>query len=48
MLYDQHSTVATDGRGINHGHLFNNAGRIAMTCTQESMLRSTRSNHNTV
>jgi acyl-CoA thioesterase II len=40
MLYDQRSTTAFDGRGMNHGHLFAADGRIAMTCAQESMLRT--------
>lgn len=41
MLYDQHGPVATDGRGLNHGHLYAHTGQIAMTCVQESMLRTT-------
>lgn len=39
MLYDQASTAATDGRGLNEGRLFDTEGRLIMTCAQESMLR---------
>lgn len=39
MLFDQHSTTVADGRGMNHGHLFDRAGNLVMTTAQESMLR---------
>ena len=39
MLFDQRSTAAADGRGMNHGHLFSADGQLLMSTTQESMLR---------
>lgn len=40
MLYDQHSAAAADGRGMNHGHVFNQKGELIMTAAQDSMLRA--------
>lgn len=39
MLYDQCSTAAADGRGLNEGRLYSADGALLMTCSQESMLR---------
>lgn len=39
MLFDQHSSAAADGRGMNHGSLYDRDGRLVMTLAQESMLR---------
>lgn len=39
MLFDQRSTNASDGRGMNHGEIFSTDGRLLMTCAQESLLR---------
>lgn len=39
MLFDQHSSAAGDGRGLNHGTLFGQDGRLVMTVAQESLLR---------
>ena len=39
MLFDQRSTAAADGRGMNEGEIFDEAGRQLLTCAQESMLR---------
>jgi acyl-CoA thioesterase-2 len=39
MLFDQRSTAATDGRGMNEGEIFSADGTLLMTCAQESMLR---------
>lgn len=39
MLFDQRSTVAADGRGMNEGEIFDADGKQLMTCAQESMLR---------
>ena len=39
MLFDQHSSTAADGRGMNHGTLFDRNGRVLMTLAQESLLR---------
>jgi acyl-CoA thioesterase-2 len=39
MLYDQTSTAAADGRGLNQGRLYGDDGALVMTCAQESMLR---------
>lgn len=39
MLFDQRSTAAADGRGMNEGEIFTADGTLIMTCAQESMLR---------
>jgi len=39
MLYDQHSSAAADGRGLNEGRLYDADGALILTCVQESMLR---------
>ena len=39
MLYDQSSSAAADGRGLNEGRLYTSTGELVMTCSQESMLR---------
>ena len=39
LLYDQRSTVAADGRGLNEGEVFDEQGRHVMSTAQESMLR---------
>lgn len=39
MLFDQYSSAAADGRGMNHGVLYDRSGRLLMTMAQESMLR---------
>lgn len=39
MLFDQRSTAAADGRGMNGGEIYSLDGRLIMTCAQESMLR---------
>jgi hypothetical protein len=39
MLFDQRSTAAADGRGMNTGEIYSADGRLVMSCTQESMLR---------
>lgn len=39
MLFDQRSTAAADGRGLNEGELYTAEGSLIMTCVQESMLR---------
>ena len=39
MLYDQRSTAAADGRGMNFGEIYGADGALLLTCAQESMLR---------
>ncbi len=39
MLFDQRSTAAADGRGMNEGEIFTSDGTLVMSCVQESMLR---------
>lgn len=39
MLFDQRSSAAADGRGMNHGELYDRRGQLIMTAAQESMLR---------
>ncbi len=39
MLFDQRSTAAADGRGMNEGEIYSVDGQLLMTCAQESMLR---------
>jgi len=39
MLFDQRSTAAADGRGMNSGEIYGAAGELIMTCAQESVLR---------
>ena len=39
MFFDQHSSAAADGRGMNHGTIFDSDGQLVMTVAQESMLR---------
>lgn len=43
MLFDQWSSAAADGRGLNHGSLFDAKGQLIFTTAQESMLRRTGS-----
>jgi acyl-CoA thioesterase-2 len=40
LLFDQRSTAAADGRGMNEGEIYDTAGNIVMSCAQESMLRA--------
>ena len=40
MIFDQRSTAATAGRGMNEGQIYSQDGRLLMTCAQESMLRT--------
>lgn len=39
LLFDQRSTAAADGRGMNEGEIYTEDGVLVMTCAQESMLR---------
>ena len=39
MLYDQRSSAAADGRGLNDGRVYSHNGQLVMSCQQESMLR---------
>lgn len=39
MLFDQMSTAAADGRGMNEGRIYGPSGELILTCAQESMLR---------
>jgi acyl-CoA thioesterase-2 len=39
MLFDQNSSVVADGRGLNHGKLFDCNGMLVMSAAQESLLR---------
>lgn len=39
MLFDQRTTAAADGRGMNMGEIYSSTGALIMTCAQESMLR---------
>lgn len=39
LLYDQLSTAAADGRGMNEGRVYDQAGNLIMTAAQDSMLR---------
>lgn len=39
LLFDQRSTAAADGRGMNEGEIYTSDGQLVMTCAQESMLR---------
>ncbi|MEL7156974.1 MAG: acyl-CoA thioesterase II, partial [Actinomycetota bacterium] len=40
MLFDQRSTAAADGRGLNEGEIYAADGTLLMTCAQESVLRA--------
>ncbi|NCF34652.1 MAG: hypothetical protein GWP50_13925 [Proteobacteria bacterium] len=40
MIFDQRSTAAMGGRGMNEGQIYSQDGRLLMTCAQESMLRT--------
>ena len=42
LLYDQLSSAAVDGRGMNEGRLFDRRGALILTAVQESMLRKVR------
>ena len=39
LLYDQRSTAAADGRGLNEGEVYDSQGRLIISTAQESMLR---------
>jgi acyl-CoA thioesterase-2 len=39
MIFDQRSTAAMGGRGMNEGQIYSQDGRLLMTCAQESMFR---------
>jgi acyl-CoA thioesterase-2 len=41
LLFEQHSPAAADSRGLNQGHIFDDAGRLVASAAQESMLRRT-------
>lgn len=41
MLFDQHSSAAADGRGLNHGNLFDCNGKLVLSASQESLLKRT-------
>ena len=40
LLFDQRTSAAGDGRGMNHGEFYAADGGLVMTCAQESMLRT--------
>lgn len=40
MLFDQRSTAAAGGRGLNEGEIYSQDGILLMSCSQESMLRT--------
>lgn len=40
MLFDQRSTAAGDGRGLNEGEIYTADGTLLMSCVQESVLRA--------
>lgn len=39
MLFDQESTAAADGRGMNEGRIYDPSGKLIATVAQDSMLR---------
>ncbi len=39
LLFDQRSTAAADGRGLNEGEIYGADGTLFASCAQESMLR---------
>ncbi|MFP6802685.1 MAG: hypothetical protein VCA12_06050 [Pseudomonadales bacterium] len=39
MLFDQCSTAAADGRGMNEGKAYTRSGKLVYSTSQESMLR---------
>ena len=39
LLFDQFSSAAADGRGMNDGRIFDRSGNLVMTAAQDSMLR---------
>jgi acyl-CoA thioesterase II len=40
LLFDQRSSAAADGRGMNEGEIYDLVGNIVMRCAQQSMLRA--------
>jgi len=42
MIYDQKSSAAADGRGLNQGELYDADGTLILSSVQESMLRKHR------
>lgn len=39
LLFDQESTAAADGRGMNEGRIYDQSGKLIATVAQDSMLR---------
>jgi acyl-CoA thioesterase-2 len=39
LLYDQHGPAAADGRGINHGYIYDGDGMLIASAAQEGMMR---------
>jgi acyl-CoA thioesterase-2 len=42
LFYDQESPWSGDGRNLNRGHIFDRAGRLVASVTQEGMMRPAR------
>ena len=39
MLFDMKSVKLAGGRGMNMGYVYNSSGQLAITTTQESLIR---------
>merc|ERR1719401_705767 len=45
LLYIMYSPRLSGGRGLSHGHIFTQDGRLVVSCTQEGLIRLGKDRH---